>query len=119
MYLTTCEIIGIWCTIVLLFVFIFELLYLYALPLVRIIFCKVGDVYVKKFKLDNPFDVRLKVRETYKIVDIKGLYVKYENYEVYRYNDSDEEYVAHKMTSSCNIYAFFAFIIYNFKKEKK
>ena len=119
MYITTFEIIGVWCVIVLLFVLIFELLYFYALPLVRVMFCKVGDVYVKKFKLDNPFDVKLKVREIYKVVEIKGRYIKYENYEVYRYNDSDEEYVVHIMTSSRSIYSFFAFIIYNFKKEKK
>lgn len=95
-----------------------EVFYFYIYPLIRIRKCKVGDIYYKTCKSNNPFEIKRMVRKEYTILDIKGKYVQYEEIETYIADDIGEET---KKTYLFNntLYKFFCFTVQGSKKKNQ
>lgn len=99
----------------LLFGLFFELFYFFGYPLVKMKRCKVGDVYYKNIKDDDPFKHSKDIRKEYIILDIQGRYIKYMDVDVYISFDGDE--MRREWTTSSHMYPFFCYIVQGLKKK--
>ena len=99
----------------LLFGLFFELFYFYVYPIFRLKRCKVGDVYYKVLKHDDPFVFNKDIRKEYIILDIQGRYVKYADIDVYISYDGSER--RSEWITSSHMYPFFCFIVSGLKKK--
>lgn len=96
---------------------IFVIFYLFVYPLLRICYCKVGDVYYKNLIDENPFKKNKEIRKEYRVLDIKDGYVQYEDIDVY-YDEENEIEFRQGWVHSCRIYPFLCFIVQGLKKKK-
>ena len=95
---------------------IFMILYLFVYPLLRMRYCKVGDVYYKNLKDENPFKKNKEIRKEYRVLDIKNGYVQYEDIDVY-YDEEDKKEIERSWVHSSRIYTFICFIVQGLKKK--
>ena len=96
---------------------IFMILYLFVYPLLRMRYCKVGDVYYKNLKDENPFKKNKEIRKEYRVLDIKNGYVQYEDIDVY-YDKENKIEFKQSWVHSEHIYPFLCFIVQGMKKKK-
>ena len=89
--------------------------YMIIYPLIRAMFCRVGNVYYKKYKKDNPFDTFYLQEKTYTIIDKKNGYVKYEEKKVF--NDKGHVYTRTYVDTMKTTILFSCFIK-NYKRLK-
>ena len=115
--MSTVDLIGVTTILVVLLGLIFEILYLFVYPLFRMCYCKVGDVYYKNLKDKNPFKKNNKIREEYRVLDIKNGYVQYEDIDVY-YDKENKIEFKQGWVHSEYIYPFLCFIVQGLKKKK-
>ena len=100
-----------------LFGLIVEIFYFYVYPLFRMRYCKVGDVYYKNLKNNNPFEKDKNIRKEYRVLDIKNGYVQYEDIHVY-YDEKNKIEFKRGWVHSERIYPFLCFIVQGLKKKK-
>ena len=115
--MNTGDLIGVIVLIVLLLGLIFEIFYLFIYPLFRMRYCKVGDVYYKNLKDENPFEKNNEIRKEYRVLDIKNGYVQYEDIDVY-YDKENKIEFKQGWVHSERIYPFLCFIVQGLKKKK-
>ena len=115
--MNTGDLIGVIIILVVLLGLIFEILYLFVYPLLRMCYCKVGDVYYKNVKDKNPFKKNNKIREEYRVLDIKNGYVQYEDIDVYYDKENKIEFKEGWIHSE-HLYPFLCFIVQGLKKKK-
>ena len=96
---------------------IVEIFYLFVYPLLRMRYCKVGDVYYKNLKDENPFKKNKEIRKEYRVLDIKNGYVQYEDIDVY-YDEVNKIEFERGWVHSSRIYTFICFIVQGLKKKK-
>lgn len=89
--------------------------YMIIYPLIRAMFCRVGNVYYKKYKKDNPFDTFYLEENRYTIIDKKNGYVKYKEEKVF--NDNGHVYTRTYVDTMKTTILFNCFIGY-YKKLK-
>lgn len=89
--------------------------YMIIYPFIRAMFCRVGNVYYKKYKQDNPFDDFYLQEKTYTIIDKKNGYVKYEEKKVF--NDNGRVYTR-TYVDTMNTTILFSCFIQNYKRLK-
>ena len=111
------DLIGVITMLILLLGLIFEVLYLFVYPLLRMRYCKVDDVYYKNLNDKNPFKKHKNIRKEYRVLDIKDGYVQYEDIDVY-YDEENEIEFKQGWVHSERIYPFLCFIVKGFKKNK-
>jgi hypothetical protein len=116
--MNTSDLIGVIAILVALLVLIFVIFYLFVYPLIRMCYCKVGDVYYKNLKDKNPFKKNNEVRKEYRVLDIKNGYVKYEDIDVY-YDEKYKIEFEQGWVHSERIYLFLCFTVQGLKKKKK
>ena len=91
--------------------------YMFIYPLIRAMFCRVGNVYYKKYKKHNPFDTFYLQENIYTIIDKKNGYVKYKEKKVF--NDNGHVYTRTYVNTMKTTILFNCFIgYYNYKKLK-
>lgn len=98
-----------------LFFVLWMFFYMIIYPLIRAMFCRVGNVYYKKYKQDNPFDTFYLEENTYTIIDKKNGYVKYKEEKVF--NDNGRTYTRTYVDTMKTTILFQCFIGY-YKKLK-
>ena len=96
---------------------IFMILYLFVYPLLRMRYCKVGDVYYKNLKDENPFKKNKEIRKEYRVLDIKNGYVQYEDIDVY-YDKENKIEFKQGWVHSERLYPFLCFIVQGLEKKK-
>ena len=101
-----------------LFGLIVEIFYFYVYPLFRMRYCKVGDVYYKNLKNNNPFEKDKNIRKEYRVLDIKNGYVQYEDIDVY-YDEENKLEFKRGWVHSERIYPFLCYTVQGLKKKKK
>lgn len=111
--MNTGDLIGVIAILVVLLGLIFEIFY----SLIRIHYCKVGDVYYKNVKDKNPFKKNNKIREEYRVLEIKNGYVQYEDIDVY-YDKENKIEFKQGWVHSERLYPFLCFIVQGLKKKK-
>ena len=115
--MNTGDLIGVITILVVLLGLIFEIFYLFVYPLIRMRYCKVGDVYYKNLKDKNPFKKNNEVRKEYRVLDIKNGYVQYEDIDVYYDKENKVEFKQGWVRSE-RIYPFLCYIVQGLKKKK-
>ena len=103
--------------VALLFALIFEILYLFVYPLIRMRYCKVGDVYYKNLKDKNPFEKNKEIRKEYRVLDIKNGYLKYQDVDVY-YDEENKIEFERGWVHTSRIYSFLCLTVLGMKKKK-
>jgi hypothetical protein len=112
----TGDLIGVIAILVALLSLIFVILYLFVYPLIRMRYCKVGDVYYKNLKDENPFKKNKEIRKEYRVLDVKNGYVQYEDVDVY-YDKENKTEFKQGWVHSERIYPFLCFIVKGLKKK--
>ena len=97
---------------------IFVIFYLFVYPLLRMRYCKVGDVYYKNLKDKNPFENNKSIRKEYRVLDIKSGYVQYKDIDVY-YDKENKIEFERGWVHSEHIYPFLCYTVQGLKKKKK
>lgn len=103
--------------VALLFALIFEILYLFVYPLIRMRYCKVGDVYYKNLKDKNPFEKNKEIRKEYRVLDIKNGYLQYQDVDVY-YDEENKIEFERGWVHTSRIYSFLCLTVLGMKKKK-
>ena len=116
--MNTGDLIGVIAILVVLLGLIFEIFYCFVYPLIRMRYCKVGDVYYKNLKDKNPFKVNNEIRKEYRVLDIKNGYVQYEDIDVY-YDKENKIEFKQGWVHSERLYPFLCFIVQGLMKKKK
>ena len=116
--MNTEDLIGVIAILVVLLCLIFEIFYCFVYPLIRMRYCKVGDVYYKNLKDKNPFKKNNEIRKEYRVLDIKNGYVQYEDIDVY-YDEENKIEFRQGWVHSERMYPFLCFIVQGMKKKKK
>ena len=111
------DLIGVIAILVALLILIFVILYLFVYPLLRMRYCKIGDVYYKNLKDKNPFKKNKNIRKEYRVLDIKNGYLQYEDIDVY-YDEKNEIEFKQGWVHSSRIYPFLCFTVQGLKKKK-
>ena len=114
--MNTGDLIGVITILVVLLGLIFEILYFFVYPLFRMRYCKVGDVYYKNLKDENPFKQNNEIRKEYRVLEIKNGYVQYEDIDVYYDKENKIEFERGWVHSS-RLYPFFCFTVLGLKKK--
>jgi hypothetical protein len=114
--MNTGDLIGTIAILVVLLGLFFEVFYFFVYPLIRMPYCKVGDVYYKNLKDKNPFKKNKNIRNEYRVLDIKNGYVQYEDIDVY-YDEENNIEFKRGWVHSEHIYPFFCFIVQGLKKK--
>lgn len=115
--MNTEDLIGVIAILVVLLALIFEIFYCFVYPLIRMRYCKVGDVYYKNLKDKNPFKKNNEIRKEYRVLDIKNGYVQYEDIDVY-YDKENKIEFRQGWVHSERLYPFLCFIVQGLKKKK-
>jgi hypothetical protein len=115
--MNTGDLIGVIAILVALLILIFVIFYLFVYPLIRMRYCKVGDVYYKNLKDKNPFKKNNEIRKECRVLDIKNGYVQYEDIDVY-YDKENKIEFKQGWVHSERIYPFLCFIVQGLKKKK-
>ena len=115
--MNTGDLIGVITILVVLLGLIFVIFYLFVYPLLRMRYCKVGDVYYKNLKDKNPFKKYKNIRKEYSVLDIKNGYLQYEDIDVY-YDEENETEFKQGWVHSERIYPFLCFTVQGLKKKK-
>ena len=115
--MNTGDLIGAAIGLIALLSLIVEIFYLFVYPLLRMRYCKVGDVYYKNLKDKNPFEKNKNIRKEYRVLEIKNGYVQYEDIDVY-YDEENEIEFRRGWVHSCRIYSFLCFTVQGLKKKK-
>ena len=110
------DLIGVIAILVVLLGLIFEFFYLFIYPLFRMRYCKVGDVYYKNLKDENPFEQNKEIRKEYRVLEIKNGYVQYEDIDVY-YDEENKIEFERGWVHSSRLYPFFCFTVLGLKKK--
>ena len=115
--MNTGDLIGVIAILVVLLILIFVIFYLFVYPLIRMRYCKVGDVYYKNLKDKNPFEKNNEIRKEYRVLDIKNGYVQYLDIDVY-YDEENKKEIERSWVHSSRIYTFFCFTVDGLNKKK-
>lgn len=115
--MNTGDLIGVIAILVVLLGLIFEIFYCFVYPLIRMRYCKVGDVYYKNLNDKNPFKKNNEIRKEYRVLDIKNGYVQYEDIDVY-YDKENKIEFKQGWVHSERLYPFLCFIVQGLKKKK-
>ena len=116
--MNTGDLIGVIAILLVLLGLIFEIFYFFVYPLFRMRYCKVGDVYYKNLKDENPFKQNNEIRKEYRVLEIKNGYVQYEDIDVYYDKENKIEFERGWVHSS-RIYPFLCYTVQGLKKKKK
>ena len=115
--MNTGDLIGAAIGLIALLSLIVEIFYIFVYPLLRMRYCKVGDVYYKNLKDKNPFEKNKNIRKECRVLEIKNGYVQYEDIDVY-YDEENKIEFKRGWVHSCRMYHFLCFAVQGLKKKK-